>query len=138
MSVSTKAIRAGLYSKITGASSVTDLLSTTTAVYHGIAPSDARFPLVVINKQAGTPTYTFGDTYFDTQVWLIKAVTRGSTSNTAEDIQSALDALLTDTVALSSGTVLDIRRDSDVDYIEDDDGETYRHHGALYRIRATD
>lgn len=132
-----KEVRQALYAKITGAEAVTKLLASSKAVHHGVAPAQAPFPYVIVNQQAGRPEYVFGDTAWDQQVWLVKAVDRGSTSNTAEDIAAALNELLTEgSLSITGGTLFDLRRESDVDYIEADGDQLYRHHGALYRLTA--
>lgn len=104
-------------------------------VYHARAPADATFPFVLINKQTGTPTYTFGDHAWDDQTWLAKCVDRSTSSNTAEDVQAAIDSALTDApLAITGGTLLYLKRTSDVEYIETIDGVDYRHHGSLFRV----
>lgn len=133
--VSTKAIRRGLYSALTGASSITDLVGQ--RVFHQKAPKDTQLPFIVFFKQSGTPTYAFGATAFDTQSWVVKAVDRDESSDRAEDIAAAVDALLTNgSLTLQSGSLMDLRRQSDIDYLEDDEGVQYRHHGASYRVVA--
>ena len=128
-----KAVRHGLYAKLTGASSVTSLVGT--RIYHGVAPTGSDYPFVIFSKQTGTPRHAMGAVAFDTQLWLVKVVARDSTSNTAEDAATAIDAVLNNsTLTLSSGTTIGILRESDIDYLEDEDGQLFRHHGGLYRI----
>jgi len=133
-----------LYGKLAGDSTLTNQLGTpapgrTHGIYYQIAPADAGFPYVIFQKQAGTPTYTFkaGHAAIDTEVWLIKGVatTPGDPSDQADTISSRLDALLTDgTVTISGATQMYLRRESDVDYSEVNEGQEYKHSGALFRL----
>ena len=71
----------------------------------------------------------------DNDLWLIKAVDRSDTADTADNIASRLDALLTDaTLSISGKTQLYLRRESDVDYPENADGVVYHHAGSLFRL----
>jgi hypothetical protein len=132
-------IRKALYQKLTATSAVTQKLSETTAVYHGQAPPDADYPLIIFDKQSNIRTRAFGkSTAFQAESWLIKAVDRNTTSNPAEAISEAVDAALTNgTLTVTGGTVEDIYPTGDVDYLEVDQGQTYRHHGVIYRIVTT-
>jgi hypothetical protein len=133
------AIRKALYSKLTTTSAVSSKLSTPTAVYHGQSPPDGAYPLVIISKQSNRYTRAFAkSTAFEAETWLIKAVDRNSTSNTAEAISEAVSAALTNgTLTVTGRTVEDIYPTGDVDYLETDGDVTYRHHGVLFRIVTT-
>lgn len=129
-------VRRALYSKLTGDTTLTALLSASTAIYHAVAPDTADYPFVIFNKQSGVPRYTFAAKAFDNELWLVKGVDRNSTANAADDIASRLDALLTDgALTISGETQMSLRRESDVEYTETEGDQTYRHAGALYRLR---
>ena len=130
-------VRAGLYQKLSGDVDLGALLSSQQAVYHAQAPSGAAFPYIIFHKQAGTPTYTFqtGGAAFDNEVWLVKGIARSTSSNTVDAIAARLDAVLTDgSITISGKSVMWLKRESDVEYLETVDGQQYRHAGALYRL----
>lgn len=134
--------RRALYGKMAGDTTLNNLLGTpatgySKSIYYQVAPAGADYPLIVFNKQAGTPTYTFknGHAAIDTEVWMVKGVDRSDTADKADAIQSRLDALLTDgALTISGATQMYLRRQSDFDFAEDEDGELYRHAGSNYRL----
>lgn len=134
------AIRRALYGKMAADSTLTNLLGTPAPgysknIYYQQAPAKAQYPYVIFNKQAGTPRYAIGARAYDNEIWLIKAVDRSDTADTADNIASRLDVLLTDsTLSISGKTQLLLRRESDVDYPETADGVTYRHAGSTFRL----
>lgn len=134
------AIRRSLYGKMAGDGTLTAMLGTppagySKAIFYEQAPAGTAFPYIIFSKQAGTPDYALGGRMTDTDVWLIKAVDRSDTADAADNIASRLDALLTDaTLSISGRTHLYLRRESDVDYAEVADGQTYRHAGSLFRL----
>jgi len=66
---------------------------------------------------------------------LAKGVDRNTTADTAEAIQARLQTLLNDAaLSISGGTLLYLRRESDVEYPETADGVRYQHAGSLYRL----
>lgn len=139
------AIRRAIYGKLSGDTTLAALLGTpapgrSKSIYHQQAPEDAGYPLVIFNKQAGTPRYAIGERLYDNEIWLIKAIDRDDTpgkasADTADAIASRLDVLLTDgTISISGATQLYLRRESDVEYPETVDGVTYHHAGANFRL----
>lgn len=133
--VSDKAIRQGLYEKLNTAS-VTGLLANGSAsLFHGVGRTNTGFPYVIFSKQSGIPVQRFGGNAYDDHIWLVKAVARDTSSSTAEDIAKAIDDLLDfGTLTITGGTLLHLARESDVDYTETDGDQTFRHHGANYRL----
>lgn len=133
--VSDKAIRQGLYEKLNVALVTTYLPDGSAGIRHAVAPASTRFPYVIFNKQSGIPAQNFGGNAYDNHVWLVKAVANDTSSSTAEDIAKAIDDLLDfGSITVSGGTLLFLARDSDVDFVETDGDQTYRHHGANYRL----
>jgi hypothetical protein len=147
--VSTTAIKRAVYGKLSGDTTLTNLLGTpaagfTKSIYYQVAPESAAFPYVLFAKQSGVPTEAFGahtlaDTSpsfaHDTDIWLIKGVDRSTSADTAEAIDLRIQALLNDgTLSISGGALLYLRRQSDVDYGEVSDGVQYHHSGSLYRL----
>jgi hypothetical protein len=127
-----------------GDTTLTNMLGTAApgysqAIYYQVAPQGARFPFVIFNVQASTPTYTLGARAYDDDVWLIKAVGQDAdvvaSADPIDDAASRLDALLTDGVITISGrTELYLRRMSGNSYAEVVEGVAYRHAVALYRL----
>lgn len=139
------AIRRALYGKLAGDTTLNNLLGTpatgySKAIYHNQAPAGAAFPFVTLQKQAGTPTEAFGDpSALDTDIWLVKAVDRSTSADTAEAAAARVAALLNDASLSISGTNLQyLRRQSDVEYPEVIDGVSYQHVGSLFRLITSD
>lgn len=135
------AVRRAIYGKLAGDTTLNNLLAVPPAgysksLYHQQAPDNAAFPFVVVSKQSGRPTEAFSaPSAFENDVWLIKAIDRSPSADTAEAVAARIQALLNDaTLSISGGTLLYLRRQSDVEYPEVTDGVQYKHAGALYRL----
>lgn len=135
------AVRRGLYGKLAGDTTLNNLLAAPPTgysknIFHQEAPANAQFPFVLFNKQAGTPTGSFGDpSALEYDVWLVKAVDRSTSADVAESIASRISVLLNDaSLSISGGVLLYLRRMSDVEYLETADGVRYPHAGALFRL----
>lgn len=134
------AVRRAIYGKMSGDTTLTALLATpptgvTKSIYHQVAPEGADLPYVVFFKTAGTPVYAIGARAYDNEVWTIKGVAKTGSADVADGIASRLDALLTDgTISISGRTQLYLRRESDVEYGEVEDGVRYHHSGGLFRL----
>jgi hypothetical protein len=135
------AVRRALYGRLSGDTTLSNLLGApapgfTKAIYHQVAPDNATFPFVLFNQQSGVPTEAFqAPSALETDVWLIKAVDRNTSADTAEAIAARVKTLLNDgALSISGGTLLYLRRQSDVQYPEVADGVQHRHCGALYRL----
>ncbi len=133
-------IRRALYGKLAGDTTLVSLLGSPAtgygkSIYYQVAPSNAGFPYLIFSKQSGVPSYALKQKAYDDDIWLIKAIDRSDTADTADAIASRLDALLTDsTLSISGRTQLYLRRESDVDYAEIADGVVYRHAGSNFRL----
>lgn len=142
--VTTTSIRRAIYGKLAGDTTLNGLLGDpapgySKAIYYQIAPSGSEFPYVVFNKQAGTPMYVFrnGKPGYENEVWLVKAIDESRSADVAESVSARIDVLLGDaSLTISGGSLMSLRRDSDVDYSELDSGVIYKHAGALYRVLA--
>jgi hypothetical protein len=139
--VSTTAIKRAVYGKLSGDTTLNNLLGTpaagfTKSIYYQVAPESAAFPYVLFAKQSGVPTEAFNDpSAYDTDTWLIKGVDRSTSADTAEAIDGRIQTLLNDgTLSISGGALLYLRRQSDVDYGEVVEGVQYKHAGSLYRL----
>lgn len=128
-------VRKGIYEKLAATGGVTSLLATTTSIYHGQAPPDAAYPFIIFHKQSNVRTRVFSDIAFEAETWTVKAVDRNTTSNAAEAISEAVSTTLTNgTITVSGRTLQDLFPTGDLDYLETDGDQTYRHHGVLYRV----
>jgi len=138
-------VRRGIYGKLAGDVTLNALLGTPApgyakSIYHQQAPDGANHPFVIISKQSGNPTESFGDpSALETDIWLAKGVDHTTSTDTVEAIQARLAVLLNDAaLSISGNTLLYLRRESDVEYSETVDGERYAHAGSLYRLVTTD
>lgn len=133
-------LETAIFSKLTGASSLTALLNAGTAsVYHRQAPENADPPYVIFGKQARTPVRVVGGgaVAWEDALYLVKAVDASPSALNAGSIASRIDETL-DRASLSvtGYTSLACHRDSDVDYVENaPGGQVIQHRGALYRIQ---
>lgn len=137
----TTPVRRGLYGKLAGDTTLNALLGAPAAgysksIYHNQAPPNANYPFVIFQKSSGVPTETFADpSALETDVWLVKAIDRNTSADTAEAVASRVAVLLNDaTLSISGSTLLYLRRESDVEYPEVSDGVLFQHVGALYRL----
>ncbi len=145
------AVRRALYGKMSGDTTLNNLLATPPAgwnksIWYNHAPDEAKYPFVLFNKQAGTPTYAnAAKPAYETDIWLIEAVDgpdpgdatqTNTTADIAEAVSSRLNALLTDgSLSIAGGdAVMWLRRESDTDRQEITDGKTYVYSGSLYRL----
>jgi hypothetical protein len=139
--VSSTATRRSLYGKLAGDTTLNNLLASPPAgysksIFYQLAPENAAHPFIVFQRQSGLPTEAFGDpSAVETDVWLVKAVDRSSSADTAEAIQARVQTLLNDAaLSVSGSSLMYLRRQSDVDYSEIADGVLFRHSGSLYRV----
>jgi hypothetical protein len=128
-------VRQAIYTRLSADSTLTALLSSAGAIYHQVAPQTAQTPFIVFHKQSGVPTWQFAGAHIQGDVWTVKAVDRSSSASRAEDISARADVVLTDApLAVTGNDLLAVYRESDIDYPESVDGETYRHVGFLARL----
>lgn len=103
-------------------------------LHHQRAPEGTTPPYVIFNKQSGVPVWSFGD-FFSNQLWQVKGICRGGDAEGAEAIDARCAELLNDApLDIDGHETLYLRRESDVDYPQDDAGETIFHVGGLYRL----
>lgn len=135
------AVRRALYGKLSGDTTLNSLLATPPAgraksIYHAYAPDNAAFPFIILSKQSGVPTEAFqAPSAFETDVWLVKAVDRSDSADTAEAAAERVKVLLNDAaLSISGASLMYLRRQSDVEYEETEDGVRYIHVGSLFRL----
>ena len=135
------AVRQALFTKLKGTSGVTTHVGGTTnpRIFHEMSPPDAAYPLVIFSKMAGTKTRAFQTpNAFNREVWMVKAVDRNTTSNTAEAIAAAVDTALDGgTMTVTGKQLADMTHVGDIEYLEPDGDQQYRHVGSTYAVTLT-
>jgi len=134
-----KAVDEGLYSALntdvggTAAASLGGL--GITGVYRFIAPQTATAPFVIFNEMSGVDYWTFNDRERKSLTYQVKVVATGHSGSVVSAANDRFDTLLNDVpLTLTGWSCKRIRRESDVEYIEDDDGKLYTHAGGIFRI----
>lgn len=106
-----------------------------TAAYRMIAPQTATLPYVIFNQQSGMDVWTFNDRERKSLLYQVKAVGSGHSGSAISAMNDRLDTLLNDAALSMTGWGCKrIRRESDVEYTESDQGIIYHHVGGIFRI----
>ena len=136
------AVGKALFTKLTGASSLTSLLSAGTAgVFENVAQQNEDVPYVVFNAQSpSTPLYAFGNAAtvkIEDIIYQVKGITEGHSAAPGGTIADKInDTLNGATLTVTGYTSLQISRIQDIDYPEVvQGGKRFNHRGALYRVR---
>ena len=133
--VSDKAVRQAIYTALNVASVTTNLANGSASLHHSVAPSSAAYPLVIFQQMSDTVIGAFGGDHIDNQVWLVKAIVKGGSSSTAEDIAKAVhDVLHFQDLSIAGADHMYLARETGVSYSEVVSGEVFRHHGHNYRL----
>lgn len=115
-----------------------DLDGVEERVFRNRAPEDTPEPFLVFSKSSGRPAYTLADESHRSFLYVVKVIDRGDDQASAAAIDSQVRSALTDAVdgaTLESGaTVINLRREGDVEYEEVERGVTYQHVGGTYRV----
>lgn len=144
MSAISEQVRIGLFTKL-NVSGVTTV--ATGGVHHKLAPEGTARPYVIFQRQApGAVTYSFGTTAapnlaLEDDLWLIKSVTDEDSSASlepealAEQILTACEAAIGNSLTLSSNTAVAVYRQADIaSYAEKLSDRMIHHHGFLLRV----
>ena len=137
--VNEKAIRQAIYQKLNVAAVTSLLGSGSASIVHGVAPSAARYPLCLFQRQSDVSTLRFGGNAYDDQLWLVKGVVRLEGGNVspslAEDIDKAVRDLLDfGTLTISGADDMHLARQTGIEYPEVEGDTIYRHAGSIYRL----
>ncbi len=103
----------------------------TGGVHWRSAPEGTDPPVVIVDKYAGSRTYTFEGPPLHNTGWTVKGV--GFASD-AEDIDARCQVLLAGADLPGVNVRLAPMPDDDVSYEEDSTGEKYDHIGTNYRV----
>lgn len=132
-----RAVDVALNSRLTADLGTAGTLGTLgiTGVYRLQAPQGSVEPYVVFQQQAGVDSYTFNARDARSLVYLVKVVDVGPSGLRAAQAAERVDFLLTDkALSVTNWNNLRLRRESDVEYTEIDNGKSYQHIGALFRV----
>lgn len=133
--VNNKAIRQAIYTKLNVAAVTTLLANGSASIYHAIAPESAGYPLLIFAKQGGVTTNAMGASAFKAQSWLVKGVARDGSSSAAEDVDKAVDDLLSfGRIAIAGADDMFLARETDVEYTQPVGEVLFRHCGGVYRL----
>lgn len=130
-------VRRALMTRLAGETAITTLLPDgADGIHHRLAPVDAAEPMVVFQRTSGSDlTGTFGPDRWEGQMWLVKGVAQGESASVAEDLSDRIDNLLHDNMLPVAGQVVHwLRRESRVDFEEQDGQERWHHAGGLFRL----
>ena len=128
------ALNSAIYTKLTGGTALTALLSSATAVYYAQAYDHAALPYVVWSYQGGGPTNDYPHDSRDEYLFV-----RGYSTSPAHagTIDAAISNLLhRGTLSVTGYTNWWISRDADLSLVENaPDGSKVWMAGATYKIR---
>jgi hypothetical protein len=128
-------VRKAIFDRLSATPAVTSQLGAVTNIFHRVAPRAAVPPYVVMHRQAETDNWTFAGQPLERDMWTVKAICRGSSATQAEDIAKAITTALNDAAITVDGyALLNLRRESKIDYGEQADAETWHHAGGIFRV----
>lgn len=108
-------------------------------IYNGVAPAGARYPFVVMQLlSGGTDLMGVGAIrIWADMLWLIKAVTKGSSTGPLEPIVDRIDELLHGASGtVSGGVIWDCVRERPFELPTVENGVNFVQQGAEWRIKA--
>ena len=128
-----------VFTKLTGASALTTLLSGGTAsVFNWVGPQNTDPPYVIFNVQSpSVPVRTLTGVAYENLIYSVRGVTVGPTTAAAGTIATQINVALDDkALSITGFTLMYLRRVQDIDFPEIVAGQQYHHRGATYRILA--
>jgi Protein of unknown function (DUF3168) len=136
-------VREAIFALLVNDAALVALLPDAEHIYHRSSPQDVDFPMVVLQKQSGITSYAFGTSEsarFGNEIWTVKGVDRGLSSERAEELDAAIFVALQDKrledppASLAGITTMWFRREEDINYGEREEGAIIHHVGAMYRL----
>lgn len=128
-------VRAALVARLLATPAVTGLLGAANGVFHRRAPRGAVPPYLVLHRQAGTDNWSFAGQPLERELWTVKAIGRGSSSAPADELAKQVTLALNDApITVAGYAVLNLRRESKLDYAETDGENQYHHVGGIFRV----
>ena len=123
-----------IYTWLAGATGITSLLSSATAIYNGVAPSGIAMPYIVLDAVSPRELNLTKGRSLDA-LWQVKAI--ATTYAVARAIAYQVDVrMIQSAMTVTGWTQYWISRETGIDYSETEaDGRVYYHVGADYRIR---
>ena len=121
---------------ILNVSSLTDL--ATGGVYNMVARQNTAPPYVIFQAMSKVDDYWAYTQRGAEAIYMVKAVSQAALSvKEATDIDTQIDTLLQDvSLSITGFSHLYCRRESDIYFTEDLQGDTYQHIGGTYRVIA--
>lgn len=128
---------AAIYSKLHGATALTSLLASTTAIYYLQAPDEAVYPFVVFSHYGGGPQNINAS---DLRNQLVYVRAYAKTPKLSGQIDGEISKLMNESVSVAGYTNMWTKREMDVPPLVEnkENGEKIYSSGAVYRIRLTD
>jgi hypothetical protein len=123
-----------LYARLSGDATLGAMVS---GVFRNVAPEGQAFPLVVFNKASGVDEYAMGGVVARDLIYVVKAICEGDDQTPAADVSARVYELLNDQALDVQGGVWHhdrTRRETDVEFTENDDGRRLQHVGGSYRV----
>ena len=125
-------VREALYERLSGDGPLEAVVGE--RIHHQRVPQGGTFPAVVFHKQAGTPQHTFAGG-IKNELWVVKAIDKSASASTAEQIAGLIESALHDApLSIDGHDHLYLRRESDIDYPEQNGADLYHHVGGVYRL----
>lgn len=122
-----------IYSKLTGTGG-----PSVNGVYHGVAPKDVTFPIIVFQEITGSDRYTMTKRATKELLYQIMVVAQGASAQAAGDAMDTVDGLLHDTPLTVTGySTLYVRRAASREFVTVEGGQMYWHVVSDYRIMVT-
>lgn len=128
-------VRAALVARLLATPAVTGLLGAPGNIWHRVAPRAAVPPYVVLHRQAGTDIWSFAGPPAEDELWTVKAICRGSSSAPADELAKQITLALNDApITVAGYALLQLRRESKIDYGETEGGDIWSHVGGIFRV----
>lgn len=124
----------GIVEKLLATSAVTAAASG--GIYPKLAPEGKSYPLITVwPQQAPQAGRVFQQVAYEESVFLVKAISTGTSPKTAHDIAKLIRAALDlQTLTLDTKTHIAVAWLADFDYTEHVKGVTYHHEGGFYQV----
>lgn len=127
----------GIYNVLKAGTSLTAMLSGTTAIYHLQAPDGATLPYIVYNHQGGGPENA-NLSNLENNVWWIRAYSVTSAKNAAQIFTQADLLLHRKNITIGSAKTFECVREQNIALVENPPtGKPIFTCGGIYRIRTT-
>lgn len=138
MSDISEEIRKAFHTKV----NVANVTNLVTGIHYQVAPEGSIYPYIIYNRMSLVAKYTFGKLAFEESIYLVKSLSDKKSSTTVSPIElnnqilSAVEIALGETLNLATKECLYIRRMSEIEMIEILSDRTVYHNGAMFKVFA--